>query len=235
LINAVNHADMRVQKVIAQPLAAAEAVLTEDEKELGVAMIDIGGGSTNIAVFQQNMLRFTKIMPVGGHNFTRDLAVGIQTPIEDAERIKKDSGTVFACGNGAHESLTVPGIGMRPPHPVTQETIRDILRARAMELLELIGEQLRIATDGARLNAGAVITGGGSRLGGITELAEEILDVPARQGLPMGIRGLNVEFRQPEYAAAFGLTLLGAGDSTIGLPPNSAQRFVSRFLSWMEK
>ena len=235
LINAVNHADMRVQKVIAQPLASAAAVLTEDEKELGAAVIDIGCSSTNIAVFTQNAVRLTKILPVGGRNFTRDLAVGIQTPLDDAERIKKDSGTVRAEIPGTEEPLIIPGIGTRDSHAVTQENIRDILHARATELLELIGEQLRIAADGSMLIAGAVITGGGSKLDGLTELAEKILDMPVRRGLPLGIRGLNGELRHPEFAAAVGLTLFGEENSPIGPLPGGVQRFVGKFLTWMEK
>ncbi|MDR0310499.1 MAG: cell division protein FtsA, partial [Acidobacteriota bacterium] len=232
LINAVNRADMRVQNVIAQPLAAAEAVLTEDEKELGVAMIDIGGGSTDIAVYQQNAVRLTKILPVGGNSFTRDLAIGLQTPLEEAERIKKSSGSVLEKINETEDSLTIPGMGARPPRTVTQEDVCKILRARAMELLELIGGQLRAATDVTPLVAGAVITGGGSMLDGITELAEEILDMPARLGVPAGIRGLNNGLLHPRYATAVGLTLFGSDNSALGRPPKG---FIGKVLSWMEK
>ncbi|MCL2877193.1 MAG: cell division protein FtsA [Acidobacteria bacterium] len=235
LINAVNHAEMRVQKVIAQPLAAAEAVLTEDEKELGVAVIDIGGGSTSIAVLQHSSVRFTKILPVGGRSFTRDLAIGLQTPLEDAERIKRSSGTVSVKRTDAEDPVAVPGMGTRSSRTVTRKTVCDILRARAMELLELIGGQLRAATEGSTLVAGAVITGGGSMLDGITELAEEILNMPARQGFPMGIRGLSDELLHPEYATAVGLTLFDAENSMVGPPPGVVQRFVGKVLSWMEK
>jgi len=235
LINAVNHAGMRVQKVIAQPLAAAEAVLTRDEKELGAAMIDIGGGSTNIAVFQQNAAWFTKILPVGGNSFTRDLAIGIQTPIEDAERIKKDSGTVLIEKVDDEETVIVPGIGSRPERVVERKEISDILRARALELLELIDAQLSIATDGAQLIAGIVITGGGSMLDGMAELAEEVLDMPVRRGLPMGIRGMDEELLRPEYAVAVGLTLFGAGGSIPVPSPKGAQKFFGKVLSLFEK
>ena len=235
LINAVNHAGMRVQKIIAQPLAAAEAVLSRDEKELGAAMIDIGGGSTNIAVFQQNAVWFTKILPVGGNSFTRDLAIGLQTPIEDAERIKKDSGTVLIEKVDDVETVMVPGIGSRPERTVERKLISDILRARAIELLELINGQLGIATDGSQLIAGAVITGGGSMLNGMAELAEEILDMPVRLGLPMGIRGMNEELLRPECAAAVGLALFGAGGSIPVSSPKGAQKFFGKVLSLFEK
>jgi len=235
LITAVNHAEMRVQKVIAQPLAAAEAVLTKDEKELGVAMIDIGGGSTNIAVFRQNAVQFTKNLPIGGYSFTRDLAIGVQTPLEEAERIKKTSGTVLAQKVDVEETVTVPGMGVRSSRTVTRRTVCDILHARAMELLELIGDQIRAATDGSPLVAGVVITGGGGKLDGITELAEETLDMQARLGLPMGIHGMGEELQKPEYATAVGLTLFGAENPLVKPPPGGIQRFVGKFLSFMEK
>lgn len=235
LINAVNHAEMRVQKVIAHTLAAAEAVLTRDEKELGVAMIDIGGGSTNIAVFQRSAVQFTKTLPVGGNSFTRDLAIGLQTSIEDAERIKKDSGTVLSERDEA-EDLTVSGIGARLPHTVERKNISNILRARAMELLELIGGQIRMATGGVPLIAGIVITGGGSMLDGIIELAEEFLDMPVRRGMPMGIQGLTDELLHPEYATAVGLTLFGARGPTLVTSPRRGTQWVfGKVLSWMEK
>ena len=215
LINAVNRAEMRVQKVIAQPLASAEAVLSKDEKELGAAMIDIGCGSTSIAVFQQNTVRFTEVLPVGGQNFTRDLAVGIQTPIEEAERIKKDSGTVLTERIAAEDRhMTIPSMGTRQPRSVTMNNVSVILRARAMELLELIDNRLRAATAGTPLITGVVITGGGAMLGGITELAEEVLGMPARLGTPMGIQGLSGELLSPKYAASVGLTQFGVDDYT---------------------
>lgn len=234
LINAVNRAEMHVQKVIAQPLAAAEAVLTKDEKELGVAMIDIGGGSTNIAVLQQNAVRFTTIMPIGGNSFTRDLAIGLQTPLEDAERIKKSSGTVSFKTAGSDDPVEVPGLGARPSRTVTRKAVSDILCARATELLELIDERLRQVTDGSPLVAGVVITGGGSKLDGITERAEEILDMPARRGLPMGLKGLSDELLQPEFAAAVGLTLFNTENAMIAPQPGRIQRFVSNYLPWVD-
>jgi len=235
LINAVNHAGMRVQKIISQPLAAAEAVLSRDEKELGAAMIDIGGGSTNIAVYQQNAVWFTKTLPVGGNSFTRDLAIGLQAPIEDAERIKKDSGTVLTEKVDAEETVMVPGIGSRPERMVERKVISNILRARAVELMELIDGQLRNATDGSQLTAGVVITGGGSMLDGMMELAEEFLDMPTRRGLPTGILGMDEELLRPEYATAVGLTLFGAGGSIPVSSPKGAQKFFGKVLSLFEK
>ena len=235
LINAVNRAEMRVQKVVAQPLAAAEAVLTKDEKELGAVMIDIGGGSTSVAVFQRNAVRFTTILPIGGYSFTRDLAYGLQTPIEEAERIKKASGTVLTEPIEDDDHIPVPGIGTHSTRTVGRKKISGILRARAVELLELINERLRAAADESQLVAGIVITGGGSMLDGMLELTEEYLDMPARRGLPMGIQGLNDELSRPECASAVGLTLFGAGASVPVPSPRGTQWFFGKFLSLMEK
>jgi len=234
LINAVNRAEMRVGNVIAQPLAAAESVLTRDEKELGVAMIDIGGGSTGIAVYKENAVRFTKILPVGGHNFTRDLNIILRTPIDKAEHIKKTSGTVLSERIEAQNTLTVPGMGEREPQSVTRENVCDILNARAVQLMELIGSELRKAAadrSGSLPIAGVVITGGGSMLDGMMELAEKVLNTPVRRGLPMGIRGLTKELLHPEYSTAFGLIQFGAEDFLLRPQPKG---FLNRILSLME-
>lgn len=235
LINAVNRAQMRVKKVILQQLASAEAVLTKDEKELGTAVIDIGGGTTDIAVFQKNAVQFTKVLPVGGSNFTRDLAIGLQTPIEDAERIKKESGTVLTERILSEDSVLVPGMGTRAARSVSRKMVCSIIRDRAVEVLELVGDQLRKAMGNDLLIAGVVITGGGSMLDGMVELAEEVLGMPTRQGLPKGIRGLTDELSHPVYATAIGLALFGSQDGGyLGKKSGksgSSQWFFNRILS----
>lgn len=215
LINAVNRAQMRVKKVVAQPLASAEAVLTRDEKELGTAIIDIGGGTTDIAVFLGDAVHFTKVLPVGGTHFTRDLAIGLQTTIEDSERIKKDAGTVLTERILADDSVLVPGMGTRAARNVSRRVICSILRDRAVEILELVADQLRKALVSQNLIAGVVITGGGSMLDGMVELSEEILGMPVRQGLPLGIRGLPPELSHPVYSTAVGLALFGAEEAVV--------------------
>ncbi len=213
MINAVNHAQMRVKKVVLQQLASAEAVLTKDERELGTAIIDIGGGTTDIAVLVRNAVYFSSVLPVGGANFTRDLAIGLQTPMEEAERIKKDAGTVLTERIQNEELLEAPGMGTRAGRSVTKKLICEILRARAVETLELIKDQLSKAVENERLIAGTVLTGGGSMLDGMLELAEETLGMPVRQGLPLGIQGLTNELSHPVYATAIGLALFGAEEA----------------------
>ncbi len=236
LINAVNRAQMRVKKVILPQLASGEAVLTRDERELGTAVIDIGGGTTDIALFVKNAIHFTSILPVGGAHFTRDLAVGLQTPIEEAERIKKESGTVLLEKASEEETVEIPGIGTRSIRYLPRRMICQILRDRAVELFELVKDQIGRAIEGDNLIAGVVITGGGSMLDGIVDLAEGILEMPVRQGLPMGVQGLSQELSHPVYAASVGLTLLEAQEvrdrkKRLG-KTNTAPWLFNRILSW---
>ncbi len=236
LINAVNRAQMRVKRVILEQLASAEAVLTKDEKELGTAVIDIGGGTTDIAIFVQNAVQFTAVLPVGGAHFTRDLAIGLQTPMEDAEHIKKDSGTVLTERVMEAETTLVPGMGSRASRSVPRKMVCQILRDRAVELLELIKDQIWKAGENERLIAGVVVTGGGSMLDGMLDLAEEILGMPVRQGLPLGVRGLTDELSHPVYATAIGLALFGAEEAgyrkrSLGRA-NSSPWLFNRILSW---
>jgi cell division protein FtsA len=236
LINAVNRAQMRVKKVILQQLASAEAVLTRDEKELGTAVIDIGGGTTDIAVFVKNAVQFTKVLPVGGAHFTRDLAIGLQTPMEDAERIKKESGTVLTERILEGETALVPGMGTRAARSVPRKIVCEILRDRAVELLELVKDQIWKAGENERIITGAVVTGGGSMLDGMLELTEEMLGMPVRQGLPLGVDGLTDELSHPVYATAIGLALFGAEEAgyrrkNMGKAGGSTWLF-NRIFSW---
>jgi cell division protein FtsA len=213
LINAVNRAQMRVGNVVLQPLASAEAVLTKDERELGTTIIDIGGGTTDIAIFHKNAVQFTKALPVGGANFTRDLSIGLQTPMEEAERIKKSVGTVIPEKIQDHEMVDVPGIGTHASRSVSRKVICGILRDRAAELLDLTRDQLWKALGSERLTGGVVLTGGGSVLDGMVELTRETLGIPVRQGVARGVEGLTEELLHPVYATAIGLTLYGGGQA----------------------
>jgi cell division protein FtsA len=237
LVNAVNRAQMRVKKVILQHLASAEAILTKDEKELGSAVIDIGAGTTDVAVIVRDSVRFTATLPVAGAHFTRDLAVGLRTPIEEAERIKTESGSAALEGIAEDEMIEVPGVGTRAARPMMRRTACEILYHRAVELLELARDQLSQAGVQEELMAGAVLTGGGSLLRGLVDLGERILEMPVRQGLPYGVRGLADELSHPIYSTAVGLAMLSAQDS--GLFPVRSGRgagapwFVNRILSWV--
>lgn len=237
LINAVNRADMRVKKAVLQQLASSEAVLTPDERELGAAVIDIGGGTTDTALFVKKAIRFSSVIPVGGAHFTRDLAIGLRTPIEDAEKIKKELGSVLLEGVADDEFIETPGVGTREPRDLPRKIVCQILRARAVELLELVKDQIATSGEREQLLAGAILTGGGSMLNGIIEVAEEILEMPVRQGFPQDIQGLTEELSHPVYAGAIGLAIYEArgGNDPMKLSCRgpSAPWPISRILSWV--
>jgi cell division protein FtsA len=237
MINAVNRADMRVSKVILQHLASAESVLTADERDLGVAVVDIGGGTTDIAFFARDAIRFTAFLPIGGARFTRDLAIGLRIPIEEAERIKKESGTVLVHEIGSDEVVEAMSAGAAEMRSYTRLSVCRFLRQRAIELMELVKDKLASAGDRDQLITGVVLTGGGSALDGIVELAEEVLEVPVRQGLPYGIEGLNEDLCHPVYATSIGLAKLGARQAfNRKISPGRARSpswLVNRFLSWV--
>ena len=173
---------------------------------------------------------------MGGAHFTRDLAIGLQTPIEDAERIKKESGTVLIEKIAGDETLEIPGLGTRSARSIPRKIACEILRDRAVELLELVKDQIWRGGQGHRLIAGAVITGGGSMLDGMVDLAERILEMPIRHGFPFGIRGLTDGLSHPVYATAVGLALFGAreiGDRKKHLDKANAEPWLfNRLLSW---
>lgn len=238
LVNAVNKAQMRVKRTVLQQLASAEAVLTLDEKELGVAVIDIGGGTTDVALFVKDSIRFTSTLPVGGAHFTRDLAVGLRTPIEDAERIKKAYGTVIEEKIADDEMVEVPGVGTRSARDLPRKMICEILTARGVELMELVKRQLISSGEHEKAVAGVVLTGGGSALEGMLELSDQILEMPARQGLPRSVHGLDDDLCHPVYATAIGLAMFGAQESCNGRKRHSGKAgstplFINRLLSWV--
>jgi cell division protein FtsA len=238
LINVVNKAGMRVHRIILQQLASGESVLTPDEKELGTAVVDIGAGTTDIAVFLRKSIRFTSVLPIGGDHFTRDLAVGLRTPIDDAERIKKEHGTVLLDGIAEDEVIEIPGVGTREPRGISRRAVCRILRERGAELLEMVKDQLERGSERDQLIGGVVITGGGCLLAGMPELAEQILESSVRQGFPRGPQRMSEELSHPVYATAIGLAMLGSqqtGDwrKPAGKSGSWWMSFVTRFLSWV--
>jgi cell division protein FtsA len=237
LVNAVNRAQMRVNRVILQQLASAKAVLTPDEKDLGAALIDIGGGTTDIAIFSRNAILCTSVLPVGGDHFTRDLAVGLRTPTQDAEQIKKDFGTVLVDSFAPDEIIEVPGVGTRSSRGIPRQAICQILRDRAVEVLELIKNQIEHTGHREQLTAGVVLTGGGSLLEGMLELAEDTFELPVRPGLPQGVAGLTDDLTHPVYATAIGLAMFGAQENGgRGRHHSKASALpwaLNRFLSWV--
>jgi len=200
-------------------------------------VVDIGGGTTDIAVQIKKAIRYTSVLPVGGDHFTRDMAVGLRTPLEDAERIKKEYGTVEVDAVAADEGVAVPGVGTRPSRDIPRRVVAGILRDRAIEVLQLVKGELERSGCREQLTSGVVLTGGGSLLHGMLELAEAVLEMPIRQGLPRGVHGLTDDLSHPVYATAVGLAMYGADRDGEVRPrqgrTSSTPWIFGRFLSWV--
>ena len=210
LVSCANRSGIEVRDTVLEQLAVAESVLSGDEKELGVALIDIGGGTTDMAIFEKGSIWFTAVLPVGGDHFTNDLAIGLRTPIPDAERLKKSHGCALASLVEDNAVIEVPTVGGRKPRQLSQQVMAEILQPRAQEIFTLFHTEIVRAGFDKMLNAGVVLTGGGCLLPGMTEMAEQVFDMPVRQGLPSGAGGLVEPFSGPQHAAAIGLALYGA-------------------------
>jgi cell division protein FtsA len=235
LINAANRVQMRVRRVVFLPLAGGEAVLTLDEKAAGTALIDIGGGTTGIALFLKNSVPFASVIPVGGAHFRDDLVDGVRIPPEEAERVKKEYGNVLVRRMADDEVITSRGFGTRRAQGLPIKAACEILRCRAVELLRLVKREIVRSGLHEQLAAGAVLTGGGSLLGGILQLAEEILEMPVRLGVPQGIDGLTDKSMHPVYAGAIGLAMLDARDtSPKGKRQALGPSLPDRILSWFD-
>jgi cell division protein FtsA len=210
LVIAINQAGIEVADTVLEPLASAEACLTQDERELGCCLLDIGGGTTELVVFGNGMLRHAAAIPVGGDHFTNDLAVGLRTPIPEAEKIKREHGCVFKDLLGEDRAIEIASVGDRPPRTVFARMLNEIVEPRAQELLSLVSDELQRSGFSALIPAGLVLSGGGAHLKGLIELAEHIFNLPVRLATPRGLAGMPEELSQPEYATVVGLLLYGA-------------------------
>jgi cell division protein FtsA len=208
VVTAANHAGVEVLGTVFEPLAASTACLTADERELGVALIDIGGGTTDLIVYRSGVVRHTAVIPVGGEHFTNDIAVGLRTPIPEAEKMKKAWGE-RDLSKLADTLVEVPSVGERPSRVVTYATLSQIIEPRAQELLELIEAEIGRSGCEKQLGAGAVLTGGGAKLGGLTALAEPALGMPVRVGIPSGLEVMGEILQDPAFATVVGLVIYG--------------------------
>lgn len=208
IVTAANRAGIVVLETIFEALAAAEACLTADERELGAALVDIGGGSSDLVVYHQGSVRHSAVIPVGGEYFTNDVAVGLRTPIPEAEKMKVAWGARDAA-QASDAALEVPSVGGRPSRAVTYAMLSDIIEPRAAELVELIHAELQRSGYAKQLGAGVVLTGGGAKLGGFAALAEQTLGLPVRIGKPSGIERMGELLPDPVYATVVGLVMLG--------------------------
>ncbi|MGV3625452.1 MAG: cell division protein FtsA [Archangium sp.] len=210
IIKCANRAGLNVSDIVLQPLASSEAVLTEEEKELGVCLVDIGGGTTDIAIFQNGSIVHTAVIALGGHNLTNDIAVGLRTPTEHAERIKQKYGCALTSLVDKSDMIEVPSVGGREARAMGRQILSEILEPRVEEIFQLVHHEVERNGFSELLTSGVVITGGSTLLPGMTELAEEIMGVPVRRGVPRGIGGLVDVVKSPVYATGVGLVVYGA-------------------------
>lgn len=209
LVSCVNRAGVGVLDTVVEQIGAAEAVLTQDEKELGVALVDIGGGTTDIAIYERGSLWHTAVIGVGGDHFTSDIAVGLRMPIPDAEKLKRKCGCALSAMVDEEETIDVASVGGRRPRVMARRILSEILQPRAEEIFHLVWDEIRRAGYEKSLNSGIVLTGGGAILEGMPEIAEQIFDLPIRRGAPAGVGGLADHVGSPAFATAVGLVLYG--------------------------
>ena len=210
LVTAANRAGILISDTVLESLASAESSLTQDERDLGCCLLDIGGGTTEVIVYGGGVVRHTSAVAIGGDHFTNDLAVGLRTPIPEAERIKRRHGCAASAFMKADGPIEIASVGDRPPRTIFAHMLTDIIEPRAMELLSLIRDDLHRAGLDGQIPAGFVMAGGGARLHGLDELTEQSFHLPVRVAEPKGLADLPEQVAQPEYATVVGLVLFGA-------------------------
>ncbi|HEY4185836.1 MAG TPA: cell division protein FtsA [Polyangia bacterium] len=225
IIKCCTRCDLEVVEIVLEPLASGEAVLEEDEKGLGVALVDIGGGTTDIAIFTDGAIAHTTVIPIGGHQLTSDIAFGLRTPPHEAEKIKIRYGCALAQMVDEEETLEVPSVGGRAPRILSRHALcRDIIQPRIEEIFSFVKAEIQRLGCEDILASGAVVTGGATQMPGITELGEEILGLPVRRGMPKGVGGLVEVVRSPTFSTAVGLVHYGQGRATVAMTGEPAKR-----------
>jgi cell division protein FtsA len=210
VVRCVERCDLSVADIVLEPLASADAVLSEDEKEIGVAVIDIGGGTTDLLLFADGGIAHTSVIPAGGNNITLDVAAGLRTPVAEAERLKRNYGCALGRMIADDEEIEVPGVGGHAPRRVARRLLSDIVEPRVEEIF---GEaRRRIEETGLleQVSSGCVLTGGAALMEGMVECAQEILGMPVRLGFPVGVKGIYQLVQGPQYATGVGLVRFGA-------------------------
>jgi cell division protein FtsA len=233
----VARAGIEIEQVVLNQIATSSSILTHDEMELGVGLIDIGGGTTEVAIFERGSLWYTSVIPIGGDNFTNDIAVGLRTPIPDAEKIKKKFGCVSHPLVDEQETIEVPTVGRgKKPRVLSRQLLADIIHPRAEEIFRLVDNDIKRMGYEKSLNSGIVITGGTALLDGLEEVAEEIFDLPVRRGDPSGAGGLVDRVGTPDFATTVGLIQYGYNlYREKGLPRDRKKSFWSKFKDWLKE
>ncbi len=210
IIKCAQRTGLNVSDIVLQPLASSLAVLSEDEKELGVCLVDVGGGTTDIAIFANGAIAHTAVLSLGGNHLTNDIAVGLRTPTHEAERIKKAHGCAMAKMVDAADTIEVPSVGGGNPRVLSRQILAEIIEPRVEEIFMLVQHEIQKCGLEETMASGVVITGGSTLLQGMAEMAEEVLGMPVRRGAPRGIGGLVDVVRSPQFATAVGLVMYGA-------------------------
>jgi len=233
IVKSVNKAGLAVADVVLQQIASSEAVLGQDEKDIGVALIDIGGGTTDIAIYHNGTIKHTAVISLGGNQITGDIAVGLRTPSEEAEKVKKKFGCCMTSMIDKNETIEVPGVGGRKPRIVSRQILGEIIEPRVEELFQLINQEIVRSGYDSAIASGVVLTGGTAIMEGTVELGEQIFNLPVRRGLPAGIGGLVDIVKNPMYSTGVGLVLYGMKHGT--LPPFNGRGDKQVFNRLLEK
>jgi cell division protein FtsA len=221
-----------------QPLASSRAVLSEDEKDLGVCLVDIGGGTTDIAIFTHGAIRHTAVVPIAGDQVTNDIAMALRTPTADAENIKLRHGVALRQLADPNQMIDVPGIGERAPRAMSRQTLAEVIEPRVEELFSLVQQVLRESGFEELLSSGVVLTGGSAVMQGMVELGEEIFHMPVRLGVPKYQGGLADVVRTPRYATALGLLMEGASQvqhGQLSRQSGSVRAVLGRMREWFQR
>ncbi|MBU1743270.1 MAG: cell division protein FtsA [Proteobacteria bacterium] len=209
IVKCCNQAGLEVSDVVLEPLASAAAVLTKEEMELGIGLLDIGGGTSDLAIFADGTIKHTFVLGLGGHNLTNDLSIGLRTPLKEAERLKEEFGCSLSSLIDKDQTIEVPSVGGRKPRKMSRKVMGEILEPRVEEMFTLINQELLDSRYKDLINAGMVITGGTSLLANMTELAEQVFDLPVRLGYPQNIGGITDIVNTPQCATGVGLVIYG--------------------------
>ena len=239
IVKSCNRAGVNVADIVLEQLASSYAVLSADEKELGVAMVDIGGGTTDIAIYLDGAIKHTSVLSLGGNHLTNDIAVGLRTPMAEAEKIKKQYGCCLTSMVGKNESIEVPSVGGREPRMLSRQLLAEILEPRVEEIFTLVNREIIRSGYEDFIASGVVITGGTSILPGMPEMAEQIFNLPVRRGLPQDIGGLTDVVNSPIFATGVGLVKYGscnlkAHKFMIG-QENVFDKVVRRMKEWLQE
>jgi cell division protein FtsA len=238
IVKCVRRCGLEVDDLILQPIASARSVLSEDERDLGVCLVDIGGGTTDVAVFTHGAIRHTAVIPIAGDQITNDIAMALRTPTHEAEAIKTRHGVALRQLADPNDMLEVPGIGERAPRMMSRQTLAEVIEPRVEELFSLVQQVLRESGFEELLSSGIVLTGGSSVMHGMVELGEEIFHMPVRVGVPKYTGGLAEVVRNPRYATVMGLLLEGAGQRAHGQRSHQGGSFrqvLARMREWFQR